>query len=75
MKKDFIFIMAVIIGISAFIILIKRVIIKSYTMESNWKPEYADPNKLKRSMMGMASEGNSVAGMIANPKFGAMVHS
>ena len=43
--------------------------------ESNWKPEYADPNKLKRSMMGMASEGNSVAGMIANPKFGAMVHS
>lgn len=43
--------------------------------ESNWKPEYADPNKLKRSMMGMASEGNSVAGMIANPKYGAMVHS
>jgi len=75
MKKDFIFIMAVIIGISAFIILIKRVIIKSYTMESNWKPEYSDPKKLKLSMMGMASEGNSVGGMIANPKFGAMVHS
>lgn len=47
---------------------------KSTKTESNWKPEYADPNKLKRSMMGMASEGNSVAGMIANPKYGAMVH-
>lgn len=48
---------------------------KNTKTESNWKPEYADPNKLKRSMMGMASEGNSVAGMIANPKYGAMVHS
>jgi hypothetical protein len=48
--------------------------IRKKTVESNWKPEYADPNKLKRSMMGMASEGNSVAGMIANPEYGAMVH-
>jgi len=68
MKKDFIFITVVIIAIAAFFIFIKS--IKDSSNESNWKPEYSDPNKLKRSMMGMA-----FAGMIANPKFGAMVHS
>jgi len=77
MKKDFIFITVVIIAIAAFFIFIKSIKGSSSETdnESNWKPEYSDPNKLKRSMMGMASEGNSVAGMIANPKFGAMVHS
>lgn len=42
--------------------------------ESNWKVEYADPQKLKMSMLGMSSEGNSVAGMISNGEYGAMVH-
>ena len=74
MKKDFIFITVVIIAIAAFFIFIKNIKSKSSETESNWKPEYSDPNKLKRSMMGMASEGNSVAGMIANPRYGAMIH-
>ena len=42
--------------------------------ESSWKPEFRDLEKEKKSMLGMASEGNSLAGMIANPKYGAMTH-
>lgn len=71
-------ILTIVMSIGATIILIvvlRSLFFKKKDTQSNWKPEYADPNKLKRSMMGMASEGNSVAGMIANPKYGAMVHS
>jgi hypothetical protein len=43
--------------------------------ESSWAPTYRDPKKELQALRGgMANEGDSVAGMIANPEIGAMVH-
>ena len=68
MTRNQIFIIASI----AIVVIIYFMFFKKKTTESAWKPEYVDKKYLIRSATG--GEGNSVVGMIGNPKFGAMTH-
>jgi len=70
MTRNQIFIIASI----AIVVIIYFVFFRKKLTESAWKPEIRDTAKDIKSMTGMFSEGNSIAGMIGNPKLGAMTH-
>ena len=63
-----------IIASIAFVVIIYFVFFHKKKTESAWKPEFRDTKKDMKAMTGMFSEGNSLAGMISNPKYGAMTH-